>query len=497
MLTVNRKWQRPIVVPYDKQVEAMGKDSSQREREDRFDTSKPHFRKPSSKLSKIVIDERFSAALTDSRFQLDIRDKYGRKSKKRNRALKAKEDLGAFYTIDDAKRGDDDKKDQEKNDEERGSNVTPQGDTVEVRRKESDDKAAVGHSDPTSRIAYLTALSRGELDVSSSSSPDDSNDSSNSSDSEPDSDGEREEGKAGVLDPTNRETIKLTNESSTFLAVMNMDWENVRAVDIFAILSSFVPPGSIRRVSVHPSDYGIKQMENDSMYGPANIWKKDRTKNSDKEPLQEYESNDDESSEGSDERDDGSAFDDPTNTDNVANSENDFDQEKLRDYEASKLKYYFAVVEFTKPEIADVAYKEVDSMEFEHSSAAIDLRSIPVDGINGVVKGRQIRDEALSVPSNYDPPDFVVNALQQSSVQCTWDMGDHGRELLLTKYGNGEKWGEFADRDNLKEYLASDNSSVEDSDDENAKAASMRKMLGFGQRQRQPSRQWRITRIRQ
>lgn len=38
------------------------------------------------------------------------------------------------------------------------------------------------------------------------------------------------------------------------LAAVDLDWEHVRAVDILAVLRSFVPQGgAIRRVVVHPS----------------------------------------------------------------------------------------------------------------------------------------------------------------------------------------------------------------------------------------------------
>ena len=168
--------------------------------------------------------------------------------------------------------------------------------------------------------------------------------------------------------------------------------------------------------------------------------------------------------------------------------ESDFDTEKLRAYEASKLKYYFAVVEFTLPEYADVAYKEVDGLELEHSSAAMDLRAIPPDEVDGVVKDRQLRDEATSIPSNYQPPDFVISALQQSSVQCTWEDGDEERQRKLTGYGTGQpgSWGATVEEDDLRAYLASDvsTSDEEESGDDSdngggGKGSKIRKMLGL------------------
>ena len=136
--------------------------------------------------------------------------------------------------------------------------------------------------------------------------------------------------------------------------------------------------------------------------------------------------------------------------------ESDFDAEKLRAYEAAKLKYYFAVIEFVSTDAADITYKELDVMEMGHSSSTIDLRSIPESDVPDVIKGRKCRDKASVLPSNYDPPDFVVSALQQTAVKCTWEEGDKERDQLLTQYGVGnEAWNAMAKGDDLKAYLAS------------------------------------------
>eukprot|EP00977_Amphora_coffeiformis_P006075 scaffold1314_cov158-Amphora_coffeaeformis.AAC.7 len=160
----------------------------------------------------------------------------------------------------------------------------------------------------------------------------------------------------------------------------------------------------------------------------------------------------------------------------------DFDPEKLREYEASRLKYFFAIVEMASPSHADTVYKEVDGMEFEHSSAALDVRSIPSEEIPNITKDRPMRDEAASIPSNYEPPEFVVSALQQTNVQCTWEVGDRDRERTLTKYAtSGQDWRDIAESDDIKAYLGSDASSDEEEEEEAGKnkASRMRQMLGL------------------
>ena len=315
-----------------------------------------------------------------------------------------------------------------------------------------------------------------------SSSSESEEDNSQSSDDDGESDDEDKEedpvyGSAGILDPNyKQDDVEISYDDSPFLVATNLDWESVRAVDIFSILSSFVPPGSLKRVQVFQSDFGMERMEKDRLEGPSGLWKK-------KKITRAAESDSDQDSD-SDDSDDDSDEEVEAKVGSMAKmetviDESDFDPEKLRAYEASKLKYYFAVVEFKSTEHADIAYREVDGMEFEHSSSAIDLRTIPSDQVAEVVKDRPIRDQATSVPSNYEPPEFIVSALQQTNVQCTWDQGDVERERKLTRYNNGG-WSNTTEAEDLKIYLASDASSDDDSEDERVdKSSKMRQLLGL------------------
>ena len=145
----------------------MGKRSKQKKqnKEDRFAAAetRPQFRSLKPTDSKVVLDERFSSVLTDPRFQLQGKDKYGRGKQKQA----VQEELSAFYTIEEK---DDTKKHVETDtDKESETEQSPVND-------DADDPKAV--EDPASRIAYLTAFSRGEIDVSSSSEGDESSRSS-------------------------------------------------------------------------------------------------------------------------------------------------------------------------------------------------------------------------------------------------------------------------------------------------------------------------------
>ena len=53
------------------------------------------------------------------------------------------------------------------------------------------------------------------------------------------------------------------------LAIMDLDWDNLSAEDIFAIFNSFCTGEMIvEKVAIYPSLYGIEQMKKDALYGP-------------------------------------------------------------------------------------------------------------------------------------------------------------------------------------------------------------------------------------
>ncbi|EEC44270.1 predicted protein [Phaeodactylum tricornutum CCAP 1055/1] len=393
--------------------------------------------------SKVKIDDRFASVLTDERFQLDVQDKYGRRRKQKD---KATEELSTFYTVED---GHDKQSFAET--EKLANNGSSDDSSASSSAEASEQGELEVDEDPASRIAYLTALSRGEVDVSSSSEGEGERDETDRSlsDSDDESVGGSEDpvlGMAGVLDPSTNieEEVELTTEVSPFLAVMNMDWMNVRAVDIFAIVSSFTPPGAVKKVQVYPSDFGRERMAQEEKFGPAGLWKKSKTKNTGDNIKDDDDDNETDNLSAEDggyltnSEEDGDSV--PENIEGTPSmtlhnsGKTDFDPEKLRAYEASRLKYYFAVVEFSSPGYADVAYKEVDGLEFEYSSSALDLRAIPPSSIDDVTKERTIRGKL------------------------------------------GELWRKRTD---LKAYLASDNSSDEEENEKAGKSSRMRKMLGL------------------
>jgi len=286
----------------------------------------------------------------------------------------------------------------------------------------------------------------------------------------------------------------------------------------------------VRRVAVYPSDFGMERMKKEEIMGPRGIWKGGRSKERDEEDVvnkvERYESDSDSDEDDDDaiasdySAEDGRESDSESNPDEEIDpaaptgpgrgkiADSDFDPERLRAYEASRLKYYFAVAEFSASSAADAAYREVDGMEVGRSSSNVDLRVVPEDEVGNVIEGREVRDEISggTVPASYKPPDFVVTALQQTSVKCTWEDGDDLERDRAMKEAWDRALGEDGDDDPrrkgaaaagdgdgdgaaLSKYLALENSSDNGSssesnsgcsdDDTAGGGGSMRKLLGL------------------
>lgn len=221
------------------------------------------------------------------------------------------------------------------------------------------------------------------------------------------------------------ENVPVIEEGTRRIAVVNMDWRHVRAVDLFVVLRSFLPKGGqILSVSVYPSEFGLQRMKEEEVRGPVGLF--------------------DDENEKSDEDDDD-------------NDEIDYD--KLRAYEKSRLRYYYAVVECDSVATADYLYKSCDGVEFERSSNVLDLRFIP----DSMDFKHPPRDVATEAPLGYEGLDFHTKALQHSNIPVSWDEDEPQRVKTLKQKFNADQLAELE----LKEFLASDESETDNDEADN------------------------------
>ncbi|KAK2707530.1 hypothetical protein QYM36_015291 [Artemia franciscana] len=224
-----------------------------------------------------------------------------------------------------------------------------------------------------------------------------------------------------------------TDESTKRLAICNMDWDRIHAVDLMVLLNSFISGnGSIKSVTIYPSEFGLERMKEDEIRGPKEIVESKALDISDEE-----------------------------------DDESDYQTEKLRQYQLNRLKYYYAVAVFDSVETASKVYEECDGMEYESSATKLDLRFIPDD----MEFEHDPNDECTSLPdpTRYEPKFFVNSALQQAKVELTWEENDPLRKANMEKLFENPKNGKGANIDEsvIRQYLATSSSEGEESDVEN------------------------------
>ena len=198
-----------------------------------------------------------------------------------------------------------------------------------------------------------------------------------------------------LYENANGEKVKTAEEETRRLAVMNCDWNIIKAVDLLGIFKS-VHPG-VLRVCIYPSEFGKQKMDKEDEKGPQ---------------LQ-------------------------------CNDNNEVDEEALRKYELELLKYYFAVAEFESVAAAVKVYEECDGLEIERSSNVLDLRFVP----DGMEMPYAATDAAAEVPKNYKMLGFYSRALQHSRVELSWDETPRDRvQALRNAFASEEIDDEYVSR---------------------------------------------------
>lgn len=385
----------------------------------------PRFKMPKLKNLRVKVDDRFSkdelkklnAGALGKKVKID---RYGRKIKKES------DDLSKFYEH------------EEDSKEEQSSDDSSEG--------EESDNDLQALTEKLQQEEQFLDRARGEGLVSSS---EDEESSLSSSDS--DSDEENE----GVVEDEEESDIEIEEtkpedtEPTCAFAVVNMDWENIRAVDLMATFVSFVPKGgAIKSVTIYPSEFGKERMQKEEIEGPPRELFKSKKKKEEDSDSEDIESDVD-----------------VNDADNLAkitrklyeedDGKEDYDSKALRRYQLQRLRYYYAVVKCDSVETARLIYQNCDGTEYESTANIFDLRYVPDDM---EFDDNEAKDTCSKIPSSYRPDStFVTDALQHSKVKLTWDETPKER---LTLFSRPLSQKEIEEND-FKAYLASDSDESE------------------------------------
>lgn len=434
------------------------KNTSGTAKDERFSASAydPRFIVPSTKKNKVKVDDRFSkeelkklnVTATGKKAKVD---RYGRK-------IKEGEDADFEKYFEEEKEASElesepenelksasgseleSEADSEDNSEDEDKQEMPTKNKKSVQFKETKSDSALeseSEDDDLEEEGGFIDRARGEGLQSDSDSD---SDISDSEEEESDSEVEAEESKPEEGEP-----------SATF-AVVNLDWDNVRAVDLMSTFASFVPKGgNIKSVTIYPSEFGKEQMQKEETEGPPkDLFKsKKKKKDEDSDSDEELDLTNKEDLEKAArklyEEDDG---------------EQDYDSKALRRYQLQRLRYYYAVVKCDSVGTAEAIYKNCDGSEYESTANIFDLRYVP-DGMD--FNDEEAKETCTKIPSSYRPDSsFVTDALQHSKVKLTWDETPKERTSLSTRLFSQK---EIDDMD-FKAYLASDSDGSEDESSE-------------------------------
>ena len=357
--------------------------------------SDPRFQLPSKRRTHIKVDKRFSRILKDEDFTRRAKvDRYGRpvETDSERQRLKRRFEF------------DDDVEDVADND------------TVVQRELQR-----VGQvRDP---------LREGALSGSSSEE---------SSSEDEDEDGSLDE--AGLAD--HLEDDVPVGEASSRLAVVNLDWDNIRSEDLMAVFSSFLPAGGrLLKVAIYPSEFGKERIEREEMEGPPEgIFAGRQEGREESEADSNSQDGEDEIKKSIIKLDEGE----------------EFDSAKLRQYQLERLRYFYAVLTFSSTSAAKAIYDAVDGTEYLSTANFFDLRFIPDETDFSSDKPRE---ECEKIPDGYKPNEFVTDALQHSKVKLTWDAEDVSRKEAQARAFRGGR--QEIDENDLKAYLGTDSSDDE------------------------------------
>lgn len=256
-------------------------------------TTDPRFIRPSKASQKVVVDERFKSLLGDDKDGKDsldsnVRvDKYGKKVGKE----KVKKDLRAFYRLDgkqekgkkpllDRARGEGlEESSSEEDDDEEGDDEEEDGQGASASDADSssdDDEVVLGSKSARTKEAKRRAR-RASSEISIDLNEDDEEPVASTS--------------AAAAQQQVESSIPTMENATNRIAIVNLDWDNVRAVDLYKVFESVLSPsasgslateagigsrksktkigkGRVISVKIYPSEFGKSRIEREEKEGP-------------------------------------------------------------------------------------------------------------------------------------------------------------------------------------------------------------------------------------
>ncbi|KIJ45262.1 hypothetical protein M422DRAFT_75247 [Sphaerobolus stellatus SS14] len=401
--------------------------------------SDPRFRKPRKKENKVVVDDRFKSVFenddTKGKGKAKKVDKYGRK-------VSAKQDtdnLKRFYRLEE----DEEVPETTGPDYARGEILMESSSEGEDEEDKADDSGADDGTVILGRDSRKPIhVPNDELEI----------DLDESQFAELDALAE-----ANLTNSKEEEVTTSGGEQTNRLAVVNLDWDHVKAIHLYKIFSSVLeskgkdkkgsvvaPKGKLLSVKVYPSRFGKERLEKEAAEGPPKEIFKRRIDDDDDDEL-------DDEGKPIIQEDDGV----------------EYDEDALRKYQLERLRYYYAIVTFDTVDASVHAFTELDGTELERSANLFDLSYVP----NEMSFDEEVRDEATEDTTglNFKGVEFVTDALRHSRVKLTWDDDDPER-AKITRRALSKKEIEEAD---FRALIASDSEDEEDG----AKRDKMRSLL--------------------
>ncbi|ELT94110.1 hypothetical protein CAPTEDRAFT_26295, partial [Capitella teleta] len=235
----------------------------------------PRFHKMARNYRKVKIDKRFEGMMKDDQFKV----KYTVDPRGRPINATSNENLRRFYDLssgeEDSDEEDDDQEEEEEMEGEEGNKDEDEESeeeefiSKEELRKKKKKKQEMQSSDEEeeekdeeeendSSVDYA----RGQGNIESSTEEEFSDE---------DSGGEELDHRWNEVD----QTAVIGVDSTHRLAICNMNWDRMKAVDLFVLLASFVPSGGVLKVvSIYPSEFGRERMAEEEALGPRELREK-------------------------------------------------------------------------------------------------------------------------------------------------------------------------------------------------------------------------------